>query len=569
MSSDQQWTLEQCIALKLMPDIRFFDSGAGQEPVLELPTGLARGLAELAPCGVILFRENLASLEQMRRLTAQLRNVLSPLALIGVDQEGGRVTRLPRNEFCSFSGNMALAACAGEDRPALARDMATAQAEELVAAGINVNFVPSLDVNSNPQNPVIHVRAFSDVPEQVATLGAAVVQGLQDAGVAAAVKHFPGHGDTSQDSHTGLPCVQRTAEEAQDIDVLPFARVISQAHPAMVMTAHIQYPALDAAVLPGTGVVAPATLSRPIVGDLLRQQLKFEGVVISDALDMAAISGLLSPLEALLACFRAGVDIALMPILLRDSISLQRLRELVADVAAAVRGGALDEGEIRRSAARVRELQRRYVVAPRPVGAVPGCDQHRKLEQRIAQGCITRLHGTPAALPSGGRVHLLLPGPDSARAMEAALLEAQPGLRVTWQSLENLDLAREREWVAAADTYIVGVSEPALSAVALGGAEDLEGVEGASPAEVQKHLLGQAGGRQRVVLMLSSPYRAGEFFDLADTVLASYDGSPQGIGGRPGPAYRALAAVLCGLHEASGQLPVRLGAQLSERGAEA
>jgi beta-N-acetylhexosaminidase len=556
MSSEQQWSLEQCIALKLMPDIRFYDSGAGPKPVLEVPASLARGLADLAPCGVILFRENLASLGQMRRLTAQLRDVLSPLALIGVDQEGGRVTRLPRDAFCSFSGNMALAACAGEDRPALAREMAKAQAEELVAVGINVNFVPSLDVNSNPHNPVIHVRAFSDDPELVAVLGAEVVLGLQGAGVAGAVKHFPGHGDTCQDSHTGLPRVERTAQEAHTVDMLPFARVIAQTRPAMVMTAHIQYPALDDARLPGTDIVVPATLSRPILTGVLREQLGFEGVIISDALDMAAISEFLSPLEAVLGCFRAGVDIALMPILVRDAASLQRLRALVGEVAAAVREGELDETEIRNSAARVRRLQLRYTVEPPAAGASPACDKHQALERRIAQGCITCLHGSVVVLPEHASVHLLMPGTESARAMEAALLQARPDLRISWQSLESLDLARERELAAAAGVYIVGVSEPAISAVAMGGAEDLASVEDTSPAAVQKHLLLQAASKQRIVIMLCSPYRAAEFFEVAETVLASYDGAALGVGGRPGPAFCALAAVLSGSREAPGVLPV-------------
>ena len=188
MNAPDTLTIEQCIALKLMVDIRLFDAGEGRTPVVALAPALAQGLAHLQPGGVILFRENLADSAQIRDLTEALRHSIAPELLIGIDQEGGCVTRLPRVECTSFSGNMALAACPAADREMLARDMATAQALELKALGINVNFVPSLDVNSNPANPVIHVRAFSDKPALVARLGAAVTRGTQVNGVAAALK---------------------------------------------------------------------------------------------------------------------------------------------------------------------------------------------------------------------------------------------------------------------------------------------------------------------------------------------------------------------------------------------
>ncbi len=551
-------TLEQCLALKLMPDVRFFDAGQGRAPVLDLPAPLAHALAELQPCGVILFRENLASVAQCRALTAQLREVLGPDALIGVDQEGGRVTRLPRDEVSSFSGNMALAACPAPERTSLAAAMAAAQAAELRALGINVNFVPSLDVNSNPDNPVIHVRAFGDDPAQVAELGAAVVQGLQQGDVAAAIKHFPGHGDTADDSHTGLPRVERDREAALAVDVAPFAAVIDSTAPAMVMTAHIQYPALDPQVLPGTNFTCPATLSRPILTDLLRHTLGYEGVIITDALDMRAISDRLSAEAALEACFRAGVDIALMPVLVRDAASLARLQGLVPALVDAVHAGRLDEAEIRASAARIRALQSRYSLAAPTAPDCIGCSAHRELEQRIAAQSVTRLYGDSRPFEADARVYLLMPGRDSAAAMAAALREQRPDLELLVHSLEDFAAERELAALSAADTVLVGVSEPVSSAVAVGGAEDLAALADQSPAAVQKWLLQQAAGKQRVVAMLFSPYRAPEFYALAERVYATFDGAAEGIGGAPGPAYRALAAVLCGNAAPPGELPVRL-----------
>ncbi|MEP5566613.1 MAG: beta-N-acetylhexosaminidase [Halioglobus sp.] len=564
MSHAQNLTLEQCIGLKMMLDIRFFDSGDGAGPVLRLPPQLAQGLAEIGPCGVIVFRENLESVAQCQQLTADIRGCLTANALIGIDQEGGRVTRLPRKETTSFSGNMALAACPSPENEKLARGVGETQARELKALGINLNFVPSLDVNSDPHNPVIGVRSFGDDPSVVARLGRELLGGLQNSGVAGALKHFPGHGDTSQDSHTDLPCVARSRDDAYAIDLAPFVRVIAEAAPAMVMTAHIQYPALDASYISGTDVVVPATLSRVMMTDLLREELGFAGVIISDALDMKAISARMTPAEAVKHCFAAGVDIALMPLLVRSKESLDQLLELVRIVAEAVRRGEIDEAEVRASADRILAVQQQYALGHKdPVAKgdeVIACSQHLALEKRIAQASVTLLSGTLKPLGASAKVHLLMPGKDTAAAMCAALLSVEPSLVISWQSLESFDATREQALLEKADVYLVGVSEPASSAVALGGAEDLPNLPDASPASVQKALLRQATALQRIVLMLNSPYRAPEYEALTEAALASYDGAAVGVAGAPGPAYLALAKVLCGQLKIEGKLPVELDA---------
>lgn len=554
-------SLEQCIARRLMVDIRHYADQGEPQPVHELPESLARALVELQPCGVILFRENLASIEQCRQLTRQLRERLSPRLLIAVDQEGGLVTRLPRDQATSFSGNMALAACPQAQCETLARQMATAQAAELRALGINVNFAPCLDVNSNPDNPVVHVRSFGDDPELVARLGAVVTQGLQSEGVAACVKHFPGHGDTAEDSHTGLPRVDRDRDAARQVDLAPFSRVIADASPALVMTAHIQYPALDGSTLPGTDTIRPATLSRQIITGLLREDMQFAGVVISDALDMDAISRIATPEDAVVECFRAGVDIALMPLLLRSPGSLDALQRMVAAIAERTRAGDLDEAEIRAGAARVVALQAALRLLPEEPHVsgeeVVGCAQHRELEKRIAASSITCLKGKPAQLRSGSRVHLLMPCEGTEAAMTAALQRVDPSLMVSSQHLENLNFAGELQAAAAADVYLVGVTEPSRSAVAAGGAEDVQAADGPGGTLVlQQALLDQAHGVRRVVVMLGSPCRAGEFLDNAETVLASYDGAAVGEAFGPGPAFVALANVLSGRAPAPGSLPL-------------
>ncbi len=562
MTNAQELTLEQCIGLKLMLDIRFFDSGGGPAPVVQLPPQMAQGLAEISPCGVILFRENLDSVAQCQQLTGEIRQCLSPNTLIGIDQEGGRVTRLPRTETTSFSGNMALAACPAPDTGKLARGMGATQAAELRALGININFVPSLDVNSDPRNPVIGARSFGDDPQVVARLGSELISGLQNGGVAGSVKHFPGHGDTSQDSHTDLPCVARTRDDAFAFDLGPFEQVIAEAAPAMVMTAHIQYPALAASCIAGTAVVVPATLSRAMMTDLLRDEMDFAGVIITDALDMKAISARMAPAEAVLRCFTAGVDIALMPLLVRCGASFEQLRELVSIVANAVREGELDESEVRASATRILALQREFALEQLDAAAIDNaviaCPQHLELEKRIAEASLTLVSGALKPLDKGTRIHLLMPGEETAAAMRSALLLRDASLTVSWQSLENFDAGQERVALANADAYLMGVGEPATSAVALGGAEDLPNLPDHSPASVQKALLLAAPDIQKVVVMLTSPYRAPEYGPLADLVLASYDGAPVGVAGAPGPAYLALAKALCGQLQIEGKLPVAL-----------
>jgi len=392
----------------------------------------------------------------------------------------------------------------------------------------------------------------------VVSAGGALVSGLQRAGVAASIKHFPGHGDTGEDSHTHLPRVERSRAQAEITDLKPFRAVIGESSPAMVMTAHIQYPCLDDSCLPGTDITVPATLSRRILTDLLRDEWGYEGVVITDALDMRAISEQMAPEDVIEACFRAGVDIALMPILVRDADSLRRLRAMVQRLAEAVRAGRLDEAEIRSSASRVRELQRRFRLQSTVALERVASESHRALEQRIAAGSLTLLQGELPDLPGDSRVHVLMPTDASASAAVAALAGVRPDLQLSAQSLERLDAAREQALVEACDVYLVGVSEPALAAVAVGGAEDLGELEDSSPMAVQQALLARAMGIQRVVVMLYSPYPGAEFAAVAEAVVATYDGAAEGLDGAPGPAYRALAAALAGSAPLTGRLPVRL-----------
>jgi beta-N-acetylhexosaminidase len=267
----------------------------------DLSPHFAAALADGRRGGAILFKRNVTDVAQTARLCAALRDAAGPdlPPFLAVDQEGGRVARmgapvlaLPPMRRLGEKGDAELARRAGR---ALGRDLA--------AVGYNLDFAPVLDVDSNPANPVIGDRSFSRDPEVVARLGVAFALGLQDAGVLACGKHFPGHGDTSVDSHFALPVVSHDRARLDRVELPPF-RAAARAGVATLMTAHLVCEALDAGV--------PATLSRAVCTDLLRGELGFTGVLFSDDLEMAAIAARYPVEEAAVAAIAAGCDALLV-----------------------------------------------------------------------------------------------------------------------------------------------------------------------------------------------------------------------------------------------------------------
>lgn len=245
--------------------------------------------------GVILYARNIESRGQVAAQAAALREARADI-LVAIDEEGGDVTRLEAGTGSSYPGNRALGVV---DDVNLTRAVATAIGRELASAGINLDFAPVADVNTNPDNPIIGTRAFGDRPERVAPHVAAFVQGLQSAGVAACAKHFPGHGDTTIDSHRGLPISDQDADELAHGALVPFRSAI-EAGVAAIMTAHLRLPAYD---------TVPATLSRRVLDDLLRGELGFKGLIVTDALDMSAISATLDRHKAAVMSLAAGADL--------------------------------------------------------------------------------------------------------------------------------------------------------------------------------------------------------------------------------------------------------------------
>ncbi|MGV9990723.1 glycoside hydrolase family 3 protein [Streptomyces sp. NPDC003374] len=307
----------------------------------EAPDWLLRRLGEgLASVG--LFGRNIASPEQLAALTAQLRAEREDV-LVAIDEEGGDVTRLEVRTGSSFPGNHALGAVDDAD---LTRAVARELGRRLAECGVNLNWAPSADVNSNPGNPVIGVRSFGADTALVARHTAAYVTGLQSAGVAACTKHFPGHGDTAVDSHHALPRIDVDAPVLQERELAPFRAAI-EAGTKAVMSAHILVPALDPD--------RPATLSRRVLTELLRGELGYDGLIVTDGMEMRAIAGTYGIERGSVLAVAAGADAICVGGGLADDETVRRLRDALVT---AVRAGELPEERLADAAARVRALAR-------------------------------------------------------------------------------------------------------------------------------------------------------------------------------------------------------------------
>ena len=329
-------------------------------------------IKEYKPGGVILFSRNLESVGQMVDLTNDLQacSPHSPL-LISIDQEGGRVSRLPKG-FTIFPPCDLLGQCRSTE---LAYAAAATIAKELRAVGVNMNMAPVLDVNSNPDNPVIGDRAFGTTPDVVCELGMATAAGLQGNKVVACGKHFPGHGDTNTDSHKELPVVEASRERLEAIEFPPFRHAIAQGIASM-MTAHVLYRALDPEL--------PATLSPAIINSFLRQELKYDGVVLTDDLEMRAIIDHYGVEDAAVRAVLAGCDVLL--------ICKDRDREVAAfgAIEQAVASGAISTERLNLSAARIARLKDRFIKPYKPVTVsdariIAGCQSHQSLLRTIEQ----------------------------------------------------------------------------------------------------------------------------------------------------------------------------------------
>lgn len=318
--------------------------------------------------GIVLFTRNCPDLDTVLSLTATARR-LDPDMLVMVDHEGGRVHRLPP-PFTRFPP-AATVGRAGD--PRLAAAVATAMARELRAAGFDSGLSPVLDCLLDPANTVIGDRAFGSAPEAVAALGVAIVEAMLPTGLIPVAKHFPGHGLTGVDSHHALPDTSATLADLERGELVPFRAVLAAGCPA-VLVAHVRYRALDAEL--------PGSLSRAVVSGLLRQRLGFDGLVLSDDLEMSAVAGAWGVAEAARRFLGAGGDLALI------CRSAEARDAAVATIERELEGGALDPAPALRRQCAIRALT--AAVGPRPDPSVIGCGAHRALAQEVARRAAER-----------------------------------------------------------------------------------------------------------------------------------------------------------------------------------
>ena len=307
--------------------------------VQALSERMREGYARYPVGGVVLFGHNIAGPDQLQAFTAAL-HALPGRPLVCIDEEGGRVARIAGNPAFDVPRYESMGALGAAGEPEKARQAGTEIGRYLRRYGIDIDFAPVADVNTNPQNPIIGTRAFSPDPSVAAQMAAAFLEGLESQGVRGCLKHFPGHGDTRQDSHLGFAQSLRSLEELRACELLPFRAGI-EAGARLVMTAHIALPAV-------TGSDRPSTLCPEVLQGLLRQELGYRGAIITDALEMGAITQLLPPAEAALQALRAGADIVLKP---------QRLAEAFDAVLRAVEEGTLDEALIDKRIERIEALR--------------------------------------------------------------------------------------------------------------------------------------------------------------------------------------------------------------------
>lgn len=376
-----------------------YEQMIGQRIAVGLPgTTLDESYAELVRRykigNVILFSRNVHSIGQVRDLCGQIQSLVREEtgfdAIISIDEEGGMVARLGP-DATRLPGAMAIAATGD---PGNAYTAGNISATELRALGINCNLAPSLDINTNRLNPVIGVRSYGDTSDTVTRFGTAMARGLVDKGVLCAVKHFPGHGDTDIDSHSGLPMIQKSIEELLACELVPFTAAIKESVPA-VMTSHILFPGLEEHPV-------PATISRAIVTGLLRQRLRYEGLVFSDCLEMAAIRDTYGTVNASVEALRAGVDI----------IYISHTHALAAEAAEAIadglRNGYIDGNEHGESVNRILEAKKWLAGQNRPPLEAVGSASHRRVAKAIMERSVCVVNQPEAEQPDLGPSPLFL-----------------------------------------------------------------------------------------------------------------------------------------------------------------
>lgn len=583
-------TTRQKITQMMMPDFRYWDEDltdeAGRVGVTEMNSQIEQVVKDYDFGGVILFAQNVTGTLQTLNLTKAYQAAATedggiPL-LIGIDQEGGSVYRLGTGT--ALPGNMAVGASGSLDYAKINGEII---GRELSSLGINCNFAPDMDVNNNPNNPVIGLRSFSDDPQLVADMGVAMIEGLNEYNIAASAKHFLGHGDTDTDSHTGLPVVNKSREELEAMELIPFKAAMAVGVD-MFMTAHIAYPQIDdtkvISKVTGEEVNLPATLSKKVLTDLVRNDLGFDGVLITDAMNMAGVSGNFGQVEASIRAIQAGIDILLMPCVLYDLEDLADLDAIIEGIEGAVEDGTIPEQRLDESCGRILALKEKRGIldydgsglteenALQQVGSV----ENRALERELSAAAVTVVKNEgdtlPIRLTKDSKVLFLTPWSNELalmamgwnRAKEAGLVPAGAACKnicFEYQGTITPAIQKALEW---ADTVMVNSELDTSYLNPASWAHWSYTLPEAVTTYCKEH------NKKSVVMSVDKPYDV-QFYENADAVMAVYgcmgsSADPTEIlnGGSTtteeafGPNMSAGVEVAFGVSGASGTLPVKI-----------
>jgi beta-N-acetylhexosaminidase len=497
--------------------------------------------------GIILFSRNLGTKEEILQLTMDLQNEAKeaghkdPL-FICVDQEHGVVRRLEGGTTV-FPGAMLLGATGD---PELSFKTAYATGQELKALGFNWNFAPTVDVSNNPQNPIIGTRAYSDDPVEVARFGIAAMKGFQAAGIVSSLKHFPGHGDTTFDSHVALPIVPHDLKRLEEVEFLPFQQGIVGGADS-IMTAHVYFPAIEEK----SGW--PATLSSAVITGLLREKLDFEGVVVSDNMEMDAISNGIGTPRGAVEAIKAGVDMVIV------SHQPELQKAVISAITEAVEQGEISLDRLEEALERVQGLKNKYLTwedIPTSTNleersAVIGREEHQRLAEEVYRKGVTIVKNDANILPlqpNNQEERTLVVYAEQLYWMLDEKKEYEYGLgdavKEIDPSVDTIQLSNP-----PSDEEIENVLEQAATYPKI-----IVGTVTSSPCNKQQELIKRLYdlGKQLIVVATRSPYDLAYIPDVP-VYIASYEASI--------PALQIVAKTIYGLESVEGKLPVTMPRQ--------
>lgn len=580
-------TLRQKITQMMMVDFRYWDEDltddVGQQGFTKMNSQVQKIVEDYDFGSIIYFAQNLVGTEQSFQLSKDLQIAATkdggiPL-LISADQEGGSVYRLGTGT--ALPGNMALGA-AGD--PKYSEKAGEIIGSELSVLGINTNLAPVVDVNNNANNPVIGLRSYSDDAQTVGELASATIKGLRKNNVIGCAKHFPGHGDTATDSHYGLPVVDKSKEELMKNELKPYQVAIEQGI-EMIMTAHILYPQLDNTKVhsdkTGQDESLPSTMSKKILTDLLKGEMGFDGVVVTDAMNMAGVANTFDQVQAVKLAFSAGVDMVCMPTVLYNLEDLKDLDAIINGVEEAVNNGEIPVSRLDDAVTRILTLkENRGVLDYNPdnytlekAKAVVGSKENREAEREIAAASTTVIRNENNTLPlnitKNSKVLMLCPYDNEKaqmlmawnRAKEAGLIPEGAQVDVYRYSNANItgDLKNKIDW---ADTVIIN------SEISTASRYSSNHWLYAGPEAFVNYC--DSNDKTSIIMSVDKPYDV-QMYPNADAILAVYGckGSSVDVtealtGGVTtseaayGPNIIAGIEVALGTFKASGKLPVNV-----------